>query len=382
MTKVKRVDEPPEGPGRSDDSGSGDSDSSEDDITSIGTAGGLVPVGLQGAHITRVLNLPDGQAPKAKPFAKVFERVFARLKVLHDAFTKDGLLMAAVLDGRTLASHVHLRIERSPMYGIIGRHDRCELQLSDDPGVSLRHALVRATRSGHDLRLRLADLGSRTGLMTEDDLPCESLTCEGPLFLRIGRYHVFFLPTGDLSPYAWSDDHQATWAAFPERVYLDRRLPSRSSRGIAQPIKQADASQAPRGNASRVSHVTLLPAARPLRARRVTTDDDQPPIAKVILRQETNEVSFPVRDQDLERGILVGRYERCELGGIDRCLSRIHLYIVREDDEIWAMDTASTNGVAQSGEPIRQIRLSTSAALLLAGRIELEWKRLASESAQ
>jgi hypothetical protein len=84
--------------------------------------------------------------------------------------------------------------------------------------------------------------------------------------------------------------------------------------------------------------------------------------------------SYVLHETDVDRGVLIGRYERCAFGAEDERLSRVHLLIVRDGGEIWAVDTASSNGTTAAGEPIRQHRLGDTTELLLGGRVHLRWR--------
>jgi hypothetical protein len=81
-----------------------------------------------------------------------------------------------------------------------------------------------------------------------------------------------------------------------------------------------------------------------------------------------------VSDEQLDRGLLFGRYERCQLPlDGDDALSRVHLFVVRVDDRVWAIDTASTNGTRHNGIPVDASALSGTASLLLARRCVVHW---------
>ena len=57
---------------------------------------------------------------------------------------------------------------------------------------------------------------------------------------------------------------------------------------------------------------------------------------RVWVRVDGFDPVFAVADEDLERGLLVGRYERCKLGGLDAALSRVHLVIQGDEEEVGA----------------------------------------------
>src|SRR3989442_10098740 len=154
----------------------------------------------------------------AEPFAAVFRKHFAALRAAHQAQPAEGVLIAAVDGNGIFDAHAHLRLPPSGIaHLIVGRHERCDVVLSRDSDVSLRHLLLRATRSAQgQLQLRAIDLRSRCGLLSEDGKRCEAIASQGPLFLQVASYVVFLLPTGP-SARTWSHDADETWRGFAPR---------------------------------------------------------------------------------------------------------------------------------------------------------------------
>jgi hypothetical protein len=316
-------------------------------------------------EITRIVNLnPEPQAS----FEATFRAIFPKLKPLHDAFSNDGVLCVAARGKGPIEAYVHLAIDSTEgTFGTIGRHDRCSLILRED-GISLRHALVRASRTrANELRIRLIDLASGGAFRTEDDLPCKSVAAEGPLFVRAAGYQIYCFPTGSLAASPWSADARNTWASFPERVYLDRRVPDR----MAQPRRPVaitdEVSVMPM---SRSTITTLLPAAQQLRARPGVGGIA---VGTIRLTAAGSQLAHKVYADDLERGVLIGRYERCQLAGDDRSLSRVHLIVLRDEDGVWAVDTASRNGTHLEGRPVAAVQLDHELELTLANAMALRW---------
>jgi len=209
--------------------------------------------------------------------------------------------------------------------------------------VSLRHLLVRATRGpGGHIQLRAIDLRSRVGLLSEDGRRCEAIASRGPLFLQVASYVVFLLPTGP-SVRPWTRDADETWRGFSPR-----------SQEILPPPQPLKSRAAPGADAVRLATITL---------------DSSSPQAGDLTS------THAVWSDQLERGILVGRDDRCSHGGLDEGnLSRVHLALLSVDDEVWAIDTASTNGTrVQDGPQFRQLLLSGETRLVLADALALRW---------
>jgi len=280
----------------------------------------------------------------ADPMLGVFRRHFAALRSAHAAQEQEGVLVAAVDRNGLFDAHAHLGLPRSGIaHLVVGRHERCDFVLSRDPDVSLRHLLVRATRGpGGHIQLRGIDLRSRVGLLSEDGRRCEAIASRGPLFLQVASYVVFLLPTGPkVRP--WTRDADETWRGFSPR-----------SQEILPPPQPLKSRAAPGADAVRLATITLTSSSP--QAGDLTS-------------------THAVWSDQLERGILVGRDDRCSHGGVDEGnLSRVHLVLLSVDDEVWAIDTASTNGTrVHGGLPFRQMLLTGETQLVLADALSLRW---------
>jgi pSer/pThr/pTyr-binding forkhead associated (FHA) protein len=280
----------------------------------------------------------------ADPMLGVFRRHFAALRAAHAAQDQEGVLVAAVDRNGLFDAHAHLGLPKSGIaHLVVGRHERCDFVLSRDPDVSLRHLLVRATRGpGGHLQLRGIDLRSRVGLLSEDGRRCEAIASRGPLFLQVASYVVFLLPTGPLVR-PWTRDPDETWRGFSPR-----------SQEILPPPQPLKSRAAPGADAVRLATITLTSSSP--QAGDLTS-------------------THAVWSDQLERGILVGRDDRCSHGGVDEGnLSRVHLVLLSVDDEVWAIDTASTNGTrVYDGPQFRQLLLSGDTHLVLADALALRW---------
>ncbi len=269
---------------------------------------------------------------------------FAALRAAHQAQPYEGVLIAAVDGNNFFDAHAHLRLPGSGIaHLIIGRHERCDVVLSRDNDVSLRHLLVRATRGPRgEIQLRAIDLRSRCGLLSEDGKRCEAIASKGPLFIQVASYVLFLLPTGP-SAKPWTHDADETWRGFAPR-----------NQEILPPPQPLKSRSAPAPNAVRLANITIQSSSP--QAGDLTS-------------------THAVWSDQLERGILVGRDDRCSHGGLEEGnLSRVHLVLLSVDDEVWAIDTASTNGSrVYSGTPFRQMLLTGETQLVLADALSLRW---------
>jgi hypothetical protein len=299
-------------------------------------------------------------------FADAFRQVFPRLDEIYRAFPRDGVLVAAVWEGARVDSYIHVGVAADTEFLVLGRHSRADLCLTRDTGVSLRHALVAATRTGNELRVRLVDLQSGTGLRTEEGGMCEALAADGAVLVRLGGYQLFLLPTGSLAPLPWGRTAEEAWSAIPERVYLDLRLAARAGPSPELP----PVTVAPRRTIA--THIIEPPTA--LRQRRLPAGARGPRVGAIELAAGGAIETYPVHAADLDDGILIGRYERCSFGTDDERLSRVHLLVVRDGNDVWAVDTSSTNGTTAEGTPLRQQRLGERAELLLGKTVTFRWR--------
>jgi hypothetical protein len=79
----------------------------------------------------------------------------------------------------------------------------------------------------------------------------------------------------------------------------------------------------------------------------------------------------------LEQGVLLGRYERCGIPLAElNDVSRVHLLLVQMGEELWAIDTASTNGTWQDEARIETTTLDDLDSLKLGDALQLQWLRL------
>ncbi|HXU83105.1 MAG TPA: FHA domain-containing protein [Polyangia bacterium] len=311
------------------------------------------------------------QATPPPEFGDVFERIFPEVTRLHAGFARDGLLAVAAWDGSVLADYVHVPLGREPEFVIVGRHDRCDLSLHRDPTLSLRHAVVGARAVGGELRLRFLDLHSGLGFHTEDGQRCEALTADGAMFVRMGGYHLFLLPTGSLAPLPWGSTAEETWKMIPDRVYRDFRVAPRHP-------EMAALHSDPTRPQTIITRIVDPPGM--LRPLRPAPGDRGARVARVELSSQTGHERFSLHESELDRGLLVGRYERCQLGASDDKMSRVHLLIIRDGDDTWAIDTGSTNGTRAGGESVRRVALREGTALELGKHITLRWFSTGPES--
>jgi hypothetical protein len=283
--------------------------------------------------------------------------------------------------------------------GIVGRHGQCDLFLEGDGALSLRHLVLvvdpmtawdgPAAGPGWDVRYRLIDLRTSGGFRDEGGRQLEAATVEGPAFVFIGRYALFCFPTGASD--AWPEDAKAAIAALPERLYSDERdaEPDRWRRGRhvnkgprdqwaeGSKVEEPEAAAFSDRRSSVITRVTSV--SGPARARVVELGSGDELLGTLEVQSRLGNDSVRVGAGGADRGLLLGRYSRCDTAGatslsLER-ISRVHLLVVRIGDELWAIDTASTNGVASAGTGVRVHRLQAGDELSLADGVgAVRWR--------
>lgn len=263
--------------------------------------------------------------------------------------------------------------------GIVGRHGQCDLFLDGDGSMSLRHLVVIVDPArdwggpgGSDVRYRLLDLRTSTAFCDEEGRRLEAITALGPAFVRVGRYLLYCFPTGVED---WPAEADAALAAMPERIYIEdrdaepdqwqRRRPSRLAEGskVHDPLVSSMRTQ-----------VTAVPG--PARAR-VDVVDDQPAMGRLEIRSRLGADAVPVGELAAQRGILLGRYSRCDTAGatslaLER-ISRVHVIVVAVEGRLWMIDAASTNGMTTDGHDVRVQPLRPDAEVELGGVGTVRW---------
>jgi hypothetical protein len=232
---------------------------------------------------------------------------------------------------------------------VVGRHSQCDVVLPFDPAVALRHLLVRAvTLDDGTVATRLLDLKTGLGFYLDDDVERRALVASGPVALRVGRYALVVLPSGDPLP-----------EARPPAEVVDAPVMP-----IAAPPKTT-------------TRVTTLPPVPMLDD--IARDLARPGCARVTLRRGEAWARVDVSDEELNTGVLVGRADRCERRlrrVMTDSVSRTHVLLLREHGIVVAFDVASTQGVYAAGERVRRARLpDRGATLRLAAKepVILEW---------
>lgn len=271
-------------------------------------------------------------------------------------------ILACVASGEELSSTWIAATEDRVRAAIIGRHSRATLALPRNHATAaLRHlALLVHTDAGRPVA-RLLDLQTEIGFADPLGRRFEAIRTDGLTFLSAGGAVLMLVPTG---PHFHLDaDPERAWAAVPPRRWLETRSGHRSVdlpslRSQAEPRETTiQAEDGPRGCGRQLCRAGEIPVG----------------LASVASGED--ETHILISGRALDEGFLIGRYDRCEVGGpeADESLSRVHLLVVREGKKIIAIDTASTNGTYLGDDRVHLLELAERSQLDLGGVLELTW---------
>jgi hypothetical protein len=288
-------------------------------------------------------------------------RYEAMLRIAAQDHPRDHVFVAAVdSDGRK-SRHAVLAPGDSIVFG---RHDQAGLRHHSDD-LSLRHLAIASAPSStaDDPLVRVWDLVTGRAFKTEDGTPATAITANGPVFATVGAVFLAIIPLGSL-PDKLPIGTLALWHSLPERNVISRVAEG----SVVVPTPEPAIS--PPSTSSRRTKVTQLMPVCGL-------EDCEPKmaVAELCLTTKGGKRQFRISMEALERGILIGRYERClNLGGELSVLSRVHLLISKMGQDVVAIDTASTFGSSKSSGRFDSTVLGSVDDMLLADVFLVEWK--------
>jgi hypothetical protein len=314
--------------------------------------------------------------------AEVFHRDYAVIRRILGAHTEPGLaLVVASRAGIEASAWVNAEDEGiNPL--IIGRHNAAEVFLPSDPALSLRHLAVILQRRGTGpVRFRVLDLRTATAFEDERGRRLEALEASGPTLLRCASFCLLLFPTGEPSE-PWPEDPTEAWRQLPERVYIEStsadpdrwaHAGDRAELRLPEPI--ADMSQTTT-SVSFPGPVFLPPFLTDVPSPAVR--DTGPARGEILLTSRWGRAALRLGKETARQGVLLGRYVRCDGGGLSLLsspkLSRVHLLIVEVGAALCAIDTASRNGSRLGERRIRHARLEPGRPIILAADVSVEWR--------
>ena len=288
-------------------------------------------------------------------FRGLFRRHYARIRSTCLEFAEPGIAVFAFERGgaQGWAGTMCLAARAGQgRAGVLGRHGEAELFLGEDPTVALRHLLfaveppsLRDAIRG-EVRYRVLDLHTGSPPRDEAGRAVSSLTAEGPVLLACQRYAVMALVTGD--PTDWPDSADDAWACLPERVFVEESLAPMASGSAPRRLPVRAIASAGRRSESGRRTTLVRTHAGPSHIAAPPPAADEQATGQLVVASGARALVIPAGPETLRRGLLIGRYERCQAGGpaliqSDR-ISRVHLIVIELAGTLHAIDLASTNG--------------------------------------
>ncbi len=323
---------------------------------------------------TAVLNVPFDEAPSAtlvEPFEALFHRHFKTLHPLLTAHTRPGLALVVCSADRLEASGWYPAQEDTIRALVLGRHNEAGVFLPRDPRLSLRHLalLLHRTDRTSAPRFRVCDLRTPLAFTGEDGRPLQAVESTGPQLLRCASYAILLFPTG-VPADPWPESPDEAWQRVPPRVYAEAATAA-PDRWLARRHLESDLPS------SRSCDTIALTFPGPVRPS-VSTEDRGPARGEISIRSPRGRARLRLGVEEARQGVLLGRYDRCDGGGLplldDAMLSRVHLLLIEIDGGLYAIDTASKNGSWHGSQRIEALRLQTGSTLTLARDVQVEWR--------
>lgn len=229
--------------------------------------------------------------------------------------------------------------------GVVGRHENADVFLGGDPRLSLRHlaVLVAPARRRTAPRVRVIDLRSSQGFTDGWGTRIRSCESDRPFLIRCGRYSVLFVP-------ASRSRRDRDWPREPGEVWERLRRRDAFTLDTAHPATLDD----------------------PLLFRNEVV------LGELVISSENGRGTIRVGQRAARSGILLGRSVRCDADALLRNphISRVHALIVEMAGRLYAIDTASKNGVWGKRGEERAKLLESRTTFSLCGLATVEWRFL------
>jgi hypothetical protein len=126
---------------------------------------------------------------------------------------------------------------------------------------------------------------------------------------------------------------------------------------------------------SRITIVHSLSEPRPVAHRQPLPPDT---CARLTVEGPVAPVRYAVTTTDLDLGVLLGRYGRCDIAAdglpYPDSVSRVHALLLKEGDAVFVIDTASTNGTLVDGLRVPAAPLGVEAVIELGEKNRVLWR--------
>lgn len=256
---------------------------------------------------------------------------------------------------------------------VIGRHPQAHVRLWH-PCVALRHVLVRVRPTEHGPTLVLEDLGTADGFRVGPTArPSRGVLAYGSTVLSLRRHVVVALAVhASPDPMQAAPSEGAPIGAAPIEAALAVEQSALVPKVIDARTMVSPEPSAPLHSSNPYTTI-VREVSEPVPVEHLPRCEN--PWARLRLRGPGGHVVFEVSRADLERPLLVGRYDRCRRGALapfSPSVSRVHAGVVCDGEGVRVLDLASSNGLAATARSgaemwVQAIRVRRAATILLAG---------------
>jgi hypothetical protein len=329
-----------------------------------------------GTRVVTLRQLRDRSVESLAPRTarEIFLQHYDALRRGLHAHPEIGVLLAVCSDDGVLATDWIATRPHETAVSILGRHSQAPLRVPETFGeISLRHlAILARSESIDEVRLRILDLSTGIGFKDEEGHPLRAVTIEGSAFLRVGPLWLLALITGPAGPSEGSAEE--AYDSIPERIFIteDSRVRTRRPRLHAAPMESKFR------DGAGLSHTTVTAASPPVGSADILMEAHENPMGRLVAigGEPRRSLARSVGADALGRGILIGRYDRCQLvPHVGSSLSRVHMLLIRDGSDVLAIDTASTNGVHHDDEQHFVLKLTHGDELHLPTEVVLRWEQ-------
>jgi hypothetical protein len=331
-------------------------------------------------YIGASLDEPVAPAPERETFRELFVRHYDAIRLWCEKERRAGVAVLA-LDSDGVASAVFLAFPpHAVATAIVGRHTRADLRLEGDPSVSLRHlALLLFPRSNpsHRSRYRLVDLRTASGFFDERGKRLRAIEADGPAFVRVGRYALLLFSRSDSEP-PWPEDAEEGWSRIPDRLYLDEVEAEERSKDWERESDRAwDVDALPALKAAPTLVHSVAGPEMAVHELELVAEGDTA-LGELRIASTRGLATVVLGKRAASAGVLLGRSRRCDAGRVlsDRGISRVHLLVIEIAGALYAVDTASSNGVFLEGAKARAVPLEGSGTFRLGDLAAVSWHPL------
>jgi len=265
----------------------------------------------------------------ALPLEALFVASYRSIREVASNDAPGAAIVAVHAPTGRLAGRVWIAGTRKrPNVAIVGRHSVCDLVL-DAHSVSLRHvALIVPPREGASQSFTVHDLRTPEGLADQGGHRLGGALVEGAGIFSIGPYALFAFTTG--WPGRWPELGEEAWQHLTGKT---------SAVSVVRPLPRGAMAISPSPNITAIrmpmstDEILLAPGARRACVLEISSGGRR--------------VRLALGEDALRQGVLLGRYARCDTDDLlitDR-ISRVHALVLGVGGEVFAFDTASTNGL-------------------------------------